>query len=98
MPSSAAPFTLRRTASAPRLWPAMRGRPRAFAQRPLPSMMIATWTGAFSVPAVDSASMCSDLQDFLFLRRECVVDLLDVLVGQLLHDVGLVAMLVLGDL
>ena len=51
MPSSPAPRTTRRTASAPRRWPATRGRPRAFAQRPLPSMMMATWWG----PGVGSA-------------------------------------------
>ena len=28
-----------------RLWPATRGRKRCFAQRPLPSMMMATWRG-----------------------------------------------------
>src|SRR5450631_950275 len=34
-----------RTASTPREWPATRGRCRAVAQRPLPSMMIATCRG-----------------------------------------------------
>src|SRR3972149_6569001 len=29
----------------PALWPSCRGSPRASAQRPLPSMMIATWVG-----------------------------------------------------
>ena len=33
--------SIRRTVSTPCLWPATRGRKRFFAQRPLPSMMIA---------------------------------------------------------
>src|SRR5438045_2451876 len=42
MPQSAAIFTTRRTASAPARWPAGRGSPRRVAQRPLPSMTMAT--------------------------------------------------------
>src|SRR6266545_2512160 len=42
-PRSGAASTTRRTACAPARWPAARGRPRRVAQRPLPSMMIATW-------------------------------------------------------
>src|SRR5512140_3887398 len=45
MPSSCAARTTRRNASTPRRWPSARGRPRAAAQRPLPSMMIATCEG-----------------------------------------------------
>src|SRR5579862_1062056 len=37
--------TTRRTVLAPARWPAKRGRPRWRAQRPLPSMMMATWRG-----------------------------------------------------
>src|SRR5262252_5435817 len=40
----------------------------------------------------------SDRLDLFFLVREHLVDLLDVAVGQLLHLVGLMAMLVLRDL
>jgi len=43
MPESGAASTMRRTASTPARWPAARGIPREVAQRPLPSMMIATW-------------------------------------------------------
>src|SRR5262245_51011932 len=43
MPSDGAAATARRTASTPARWPARRGSPRARAQRPLPSMAIATW-------------------------------------------------------
>src|SRR5216110_916240 len=42
-PSPGAASTVRRTASAPARWPATRGRPRRVAQRPLPSITIATW-------------------------------------------------------
>src|SRR5947209_5082530 len=42
MPSSGAVSTTRRTASTPARCPAVRGKPRRVAQRPLPSMMIAT--------------------------------------------------------
>src|SRR5579862_3117817 len=104
MPSSAAALTVRRTASAPRLWPAIRGRPRDFAQRPLPSMMMATWVGGLRVGGLaasrlaGSASMGSDLKDLLFLLRQRIVDLLDVLVGRLLHLFASPAMVVLGNL
>ena len=43
--ASAAAFVMRRIFSVPRSCPAMRGRPCFAAHRPLPSMMIATWTG-----------------------------------------------------
>ena len=42
-PSPGAASTTRRTASAPARCPAERGSPRRVAQRPLPSMMMATW-------------------------------------------------------
>src|SRR5947207_1366613 len=41
MPRSGAASTVRRKASAPARWPAIRGSPRAVAQRPFPSMIIA---------------------------------------------------------
>src|SRR5256885_15208762 len=43
MPSRRADSTMRRTAVAPARCPAWRGQPRDSAQRPLPSMMMATW-------------------------------------------------------
>src|SRR5262245_29847958 len=43
MPRSGAASTMRRTVSTPAGRPAARGRPRRVAQRPLPSMMMATW-------------------------------------------------------
>src|ERR1700733_7384209 len=45
MPSSEAARTTRRNASTPRRWPSARGKPLAAAQRPLPSMMMATCSG-----------------------------------------------------
>ena len=48
MPISLAARIVRRNASTPRRCPSTRGRPRAAAQRPLPSMMMATWRGAGS--------------------------------------------------
>src|SRR5262249_33088004 len=46
MPSRRAVSTTARTASLPRRCPSMRGSPRRRAQRPLPSMMIATCRGS----------------------------------------------------
>src|SRR2546428_13100368 len=43
MPRPGAASTTRRTAYAPARWPAVRGRPRRAAQRPLPSITIAMW-------------------------------------------------------
>ena len=42
IPSSTASRSRALTVSAPAWWPASTGRPRALAQRPLPSVMIAT--------------------------------------------------------
>ena len=83
MPSSPAARTVRRSASTPRRWPSLRGRPRAAAQRPLPSMMMATWRGT-SKSELPSSEIWqrhrlgpfepvrgrSQSQDFLFLARE----------------------------
>ena len=66
MPSSIAARTVRRTASTPFLWPTERGRPRRLAQRPLPSMMMATWRGAAStsLPAEFPLSFVTGGQTF----------------------------------
>ena len=50
MPRSPAARTVRRNASTPRRCPSARGRPRAAAQRPLPSMMMATCRGMVNSP------------------------------------------------
>ena len=44
-PISIAPSTTSKSAASPLSWPLVRGRPRALAQRPLPSMVIATCRG-----------------------------------------------------
>src|SRR5258708_6687628 len=62
-PLLAQAFTTARTASTPRRCPATRGRKRFFAQRPLPSMMIATWRG--TVPA--SGIVCVELAKSVIL-------------------------------
>jgi len=41
---------MRRNVSLPAAWPALRGRPRFLAQRPLPSMMIAMCRGTGRSP------------------------------------------------
>src|SRR5579863_261992 len=58
MPNSPAARTTWRSASTPRRWPSTRGRPRAAAHRPFPSMMIATCKGAppRSGPSVTGAA------------------------------------------
>ena len=43
--SSSAPSTTSNSASSPAAWPSVRFRPRRCAQRPLPSITIATWPG-----------------------------------------------------
>lgn len=48
MPRSWAARTTRRTESTPARWPSLRGSPRLSAQRPLPSMITATWRGILS--------------------------------------------------
>src|SRR6266705_3583409 len=109
MPSSWAARTTRRNASTPRRWPSARGRPRAAAQRPLPSMMIATCNGPSvrSLPSLAGAaafgisrSLTCTLngEDFLFLGREQLIDLGNHAVGRLLHVVGKALLVVLGNL
>ena len=44
-PISSAPSTTSNRASSPTRWPSVRGRPRARAHLPLPSMTQATWAG-----------------------------------------------------
>src|SRR5215469_15376750 len=98
----------RRAVSRPALCPRLRGNPRFLAQRPLPSMMMATCCGggvSFSVmlllaparpPGICPAR--SDFEELGFLGGQDLVDVGDVLVGELLHLVLGAALLVLGDL
>src|SRR5712671_6886073 len=107
MPSSLAARTTRRKASTPRRWPSARGRPRAAAQRPFPSMMIATCKGPSvrSGPSVAGAaafdihqSLDLDGEDFLFLGRKQLIYLRNRPVGRLLHIIGQPFLVVLGNL
>eukprot|EP01034_Spumella_vulgaris_P042564 gene42564-52785_t len=49
--------TMLRTASTPLTWPATRGRKRLVAQRPLPSMMMATWRGTLGASGTAVAAL-----------------------------------------
>src|SRR5512139_5817 len=84
-----------RMTSTPARCPATAGRPRAFAQRPLPSMMTATWRGmrdgdsvtglgAARTGGVSLVPRRSDFHQVLFLRGELLVDLGDEAIGELL--------------
>src|SRR5664279_2229833 len=83
MPSSLAVRTARRSASIPALWPAERGKPRASAQRPLPSMMIATWRG--QTHGVWSDINFSNLHNLSFFVFQSCVNVFDRAVGHFLH-------------
>src|SRR4030081_3084098 len=107
MPSSLAARTTRRNASTPRRWPSARGKPRAAAQRPFPSMIIATCKGPSvrSGPSVAGGagvdidqSLSLDGEDFLFLGRKQLIDLRNRPVGCLLHIIGQPFLVVLGYL
>src|ERR1700691_5796156 len=105
MPSSCAARTTRRSASTPRRWPSARGKPRAAAQRPLPSMMTATCSGPSvrSGPSVAGAAAFDidqslNREDFFFLGREQMIDLRNRRVGRLLHIGGQTLLVVLGNL
>src|SRR3954454_960910 len=108
MPSSTASRSRALTVSAPAWWPVRTGSPRPWAQRPLPSVMMATYRGSVmtvreraSVRAKrfePARSRRSNLQDLRFLALEVRVEVGDALVGDLLQ-VGLgAALLVLADL
>src|SRR6478735_6160134 len=81
--------TVRRKARVPARWPSATGRPWRSAQRPLPSMMIAT-VRARSSPCGSlttrgsGARSASDLHDLRFLALQQLVDLVDVVVRELL--------------
>src|SRR6058998_1905908 len=92
--TSSPPSTTSRTAFMPARWPSGRGRLRSRAQRPLPSMMTATWRGTAPLRRIceSRSSPISDLHDLRFfgfhrlvhLAQMIVVQLLDVLLGVLL--------------
>jgi len=86
MPISRQVRTTMRTVSAPFSWPLIRFNNRFFAHRPLPSMMTAIWAGSFS--GSNPVFTVSELKDFFLFFLVDVVDLLDVLIGQLLVPEG----------
>src|SRR5512139_1669667 len=90
-PRRAQPSTHARTALAPARWPKWRGNARRLAQRPLPSMITATWRGS------PGCATGSDLQQFFFLLVHHGIDVRDVLVRELLHFLVRLALDVLGD-
>src|SRR6185312_6931428 len=107
-PAASEPSTTARTDFIPDLWPNGRGRLRSRAQRPLPSMMIATWRGtwpftricasrssAFIAPARPAMPRPSDLHDLGFFHREQVFELRHVVVVQLLQILVRVLLVVL---
>src|SRR6266853_764378 len=98
MPASIAPSTASRTAFMPARWPSGRGRWRSRAQRPLPSMMTATWRGMapLSLSCERRSSDISDLEDLRLLRLQDLVDRLEVIVVQLLRVLLAVLLLVFG--
>src|ERR1700710_2512913 len=80
IPSSTASRSRALTTSAPARCPSITGCPRPCAQRPLPSVMIATYLAALTAGAPPS-----DLEDFRFLALQERVDLGDRLVGLFLQ-------------
>src|SRR5450432_4145262 len=105
MPSSLAARTTRRNASTPRRWPSARGKPRAAAQRPLPSMIMATCKGPSARSGASVAGAAAfdigqslNREDFFFLGRKQLIDLRDRPVGGLLHVIGQTFLIVLGNL
>src|SRR5208282_4009003 len=90
--------TTRRTTLMLARWPAGRGKPRERAQRPLPSMMIATCCGESAI-----AGICvqvfenSDLHQFLFLVGHRMVDFGDMFIGQFLNVLLGTPIVVLSD-
>src|SRR3954451_23620827 len=105
MPNCAASRSRALTTSAPAWWPASTGSPRACAQRPFPSVMIATYRGSVMAPArtrsvrakrfEQARSACSNLQDLRLFALEVLVEVGDALVGDLLKLALGAALLVL---
>src|ERR1044072_3608628 len=92
MPSSPAARTARLSASTPCRCPSRRGRPRAAARRPLPSIMMATCSGASSEAASKrGAGSGKDIRfplhrhDFFFFAGQNLVHIGNGLIGRLLH-------------
>src|SRR4051794_23759498 len=108
MPRSAQASTVFTRESTPALWPKKRGMKRFLAQRPLPSITIATCRGMSArepaalelllITDCKDGTPASDGHDLRFLARDQAVDLGDGAVGDLLHLVERAALVVLADL
>src|SRR5216117_4279768 len=98
-PASIAPSTASRTDVIPARWPSGRGSRRSRAQRPLPSMMMATWRGTapLTLTCPRRSSGTSDLHDLGFFGLHRLLDQLEVIVVELLHVLLRVLLVVLGD-
>src|SRR5512134_3886365 len=86
-PASRHPSTTSRTELIPAAWPSGRGSDRPVAQRPLPSMMMATCAG--TTPCIRTRCRASALirlhfHDLGLFGMDQAVDLLDVVVGEFL--------------
>src|ERR1700730_18650375 len=106
MPRSPAARTVRRSASTPRRCPSPRGSPRAAAQRPFPSMIMAMCRGTAMSPIrpvrngslLDIRPQTSHCEDFLLFCRQHSIDFRDRVVSSLLHLLGGSFAIVLADL
>src|SRR5713101_5794022 len=98
-PASIAPSTTSRTAVIPARCPSGRGRCRSRAQRPLPSMMMATWRGTAPPSRIFArrSSPTSDLHDLRLFGFDQLFHELQMVVMQLLHVLLGVLLVVLGD-
>src|SRR5436190_14311241 len=97
-PASIAPSTASRTDVIPARWPSGRGSRRSRAQRPLPSMMMATWRGTapLTLTCPRRSSGTSDLHDLGFFGLHRLLDQLQVVVVEFLHVLLCVLLVILG--
>src|SRR3989442_6547800 len=98
-PASIAPSTTSRTAFMPARCPRGRGRCRSSAQRPLPSMMMATWRGTAPASRICArrSSPMSDLHDLRLFGFDQLFHELHMVVVELLRVFLGVLLVVLGD-
>src|SRR5437016_2288125 len=89
MPSSTASRSRALTTSAPARWPSMTGSPRAVAQRPLPSVMMATYRGVIANAQRSRKAIAqrlpSDLHDLGLFGLQVRLEVADLVVGHLLQ-------------
>src|SRR5581483_6034218 len=102
MPNSTLAFKMRRMFSTPCRCPIRRGSPRACAQRPFPSMMMATWVGTCSSVVAASRrskviAINSHFHYFFFFFLAHRVGFFYVLVGQFLKNFLAAKQVVFGN-